>query len=70
MVRLTFHHGPPRGIRPILSPRAVDRRKSGVDGTDNDWDILSARELSDVEAKRYDEAVRRTRRRGGGDDAP
>ena len=33
-----------------------------ADGTDNDWDILSARELSDVEAKRYDEAVRRSRR--------
>ncbi|TCB96304.1 hypothetical protein E0H26_17025 [Micromonospora zingiberis] len=37
-----------------------------ADGADNDWDVLSARELSDVEAKRYDEAVRRsseTRRR-------
>lgn len=33
-----------------------------ADGTDHDWDVLSARELSDVEAKRYDEAVRRTRR--------
>ena len=33
-----------------------------ADGIDHDWDILSARELSDVEAKRYDEAVRRTRR--------
>ncbi|WP_233512762.1 hypothetical protein [Micromonospora deserti] len=33
-----------------------------ADGTDNDWDILSARELSDVEVKRYDEAVRRSRR--------
>ncbi|MEK8107471.1 hypothetical protein NKG94_24325 [Micromonospora sp. M12] len=33
-----------------------------ADGTDNDWDILSARELSDVESKRYDEAVRRSRR--------
>ena len=32
-----------------------------ADGTDNDWDILSARELSDVESKRYDEAVRRSR---------
>ncbi|AYF29002.1 hypothetical protein CSH63_16360 [Micromonospora tulbaghiae] len=41
-----------------------------ADGTDNDWDILSARELSDVEAKRYDEAVRNSRRRGGGHDAP
>ncbi|MEH0984742.1 hypothetical protein [Micromonospora sp. CPCC 205556] len=40
------------------------------DGTDNDWDILSARELSDVETKRYDEAVRRSRRRGGGHDGP
>ncbi|SBV27193.1 hypothetical protein GA0070620_2700 [Micromonospora krabiensis] len=33
-----------------------------ADGTDNDWDILSARELSDAESKRYDEAVRRFRR--------
>ncbi len=33
-----------------------------TDGTDNDWDILSARELTDAEAKRYDEAVRRERR--------
>ncbi|SCF37738.1 hypothetical protein GA0074696_5048 [Micromonospora purpureochromogenes] len=41
-----------------------------ADGTDNDWDILSARDLSDVEAKRYDEAVRRDRRRGGGHDEP
>ncbi len=29
-----------------------------ADHTDNDWDVLSARELSDIEAKRYDEAVR------------
>ncbi|WP_428961342.1 hypothetical protein [Micromonospora fluostatini] len=41
-----------------------------ADGTDNDWDILSARELSDSEAKRYEEAVRRASRRGGGDHAP
>lgn len=37
-----------------------------ADRADNDWDVLSARELSDVETKRYDEAVRRspeTRRR-------
>lgn len=37
-----------------------------ADGVDNDWDVLAARELSDVEAKRYDEAVRKspeTRRR-------
>ncbi|SCG35332.1 hypothetical protein GA0070613_0164 [Micromonospora inositola] len=33
-----------------------------ADGADHDWDVLSARELSDVEAKRYDEAVRRSRR--------
>ncbi|MBM7081736.1 hypothetical protein JQN84_04145 [Micromonospora sp. MMS20-R2-29] len=33
-----------------------------ADGTDHDWDVLSARDLSDVEAKRYDETVRRTRR--------
>jgi hypothetical protein len=25
---------------------------------DNDWDVLSARDLSDTEAKRYDQAVR------------
>ncbi|MEV0729149.1 MULTISPECIES: hypothetical protein [Polymorphospora] len=37
-----------------------------ADHTDNDWDILSARELSDSEAKRYDEAVGRWRTRGGG----
>ncbi|MDG4767015.1 hypothetical protein O7632_23375 [Solwaraspora sp. WMMD406] len=30
--------------------------------SDNDWDVLSARDLSDAEAKRYDEAVRRRRR--------
>ncbi len=30
-----------------------------ADHTDNDWDVLSARELGDAEAKRYDEAVRR-----------
>ncbi|MFI6819560.1 hypothetical protein ACIBJE_01230 [Micromonospora sp. NPDC050187] len=33
-----------------------------ADGLDNDWDILSARDLSDVEAKRYEDAVRRSRR--------
>ncbi|MEH1014936.1 hypothetical protein V6U90_17715 [Micromonospora sp. CPCC 206060] len=33
-----------------------------ADGVDNDWDILSARDLSDIEAKRYDEAVRGFRR--------
>ncbi|MFB9240033.1 hypothetical protein ACFFWC_31665 [Plantactinospora siamensis] len=31
-------------------------------GQDNDWDVLSARELSEVEAKRLDEALRRGRR--------
>jgi hypothetical protein len=30
-----------------------------VDQGDHDWDVLAARELSDVEAKRYDEAVQR-----------
>jgi hypothetical protein len=29
---------------------------------DNDWDILSARDLSDSESKRYDEAIRGWRR--------
>ncbi|MBO4206669.1 hypothetical protein GSF22_11735 [Micromonospora echinofusca] len=33
-----------------------------ADGVDTDWEILSARELSDIEAKRYDEAVRGFRR--------
>lgn len=33
-----------------------------ADRTDNDWDILSARELSDAESKRYDEALRGWRR--------
>ena len=32
---------------------------SEADHTDNDWDVLSARELSDIEAKRYDEAIQR-----------
>jgi hypothetical protein len=27
--------------------------------TDNDWDVLSARDLSDSEVKRYSEAIRR-----------
>ncbi|WP_245714974.1 hypothetical protein [Micromonospora inyonensis] len=35
---------------------------AAADGLDNDWDILSARDLSDVEAKRYEDAVRRSRR--------
>jgi hypothetical protein len=29
------------------------------DHGDNDWDVLSARELSDIEKKRYEEAVTR-----------
>jgi hypothetical protein len=33
-----------------------------ADHADNDWDVLSARELSDIEAKRYDEAVQSRRR--------
>jgi hypothetical protein len=32
------------------------------DHTDNDWDVLSARQLSDIEAKRYDEAIRKWQR--------
>ena len=36
-----------------------------ADRADNDWDILSARDLGHAEAKRYDEALRRWRRRGG-----
>nr|MDT0657011.1 hypothetical protein [Micromonospora sp. DSM 115978] len=28
------------------------------DGSDHDWDVLSARDLSEIEAKRYDQAVR------------
>jgi len=30
-----------------------------ANNTDNDWDVLSARDLSDSEVKRYSEAVRR-----------
>jgi hypothetical protein len=30
-----------------------------ADHTDNDWDVLSARDLSDSETKRYEEAIRR-----------
>jgi hypothetical protein len=33
-----------------------------ADRPGNDWDILSARELSDSESKRYDEALRAGRR--------
>jgi hypothetical protein len=33
-----------------------------ADRTDHDWDILSARDLSDSESKRYDEALRKWRR--------
>lgn len=33
-----------------------------ADRADNDWDILSARDLSDSESKRYDEAIRGWRR--------
>ncbi|MDG4829773.1 hypothetical protein O7627_10715 [Solwaraspora sp. WMMD1047] len=29
-----------------------------ADRADHDWDVLSARDLSDIEAKRYDQAVR------------
>lgn len=35
---------------------------SEADHADNDWDILSARDLSDSESKRYDEAIRGWRR--------
>jgi hypothetical protein len=30
-----------------------------ADHTDNDWDVLSARDLSETEIKRYTEAVQR-----------
>ncbi|MGI5215950.1 hypothetical protein [Plantactinospora sp. CA-290183] len=33
-----------------------------ADQVDNDWDVLSARDLTDIEAKRYDEAIRGWRR--------
>ncbi|WP_245730341.1 hypothetical protein [Micromonospora pallida] len=53
----------------VMVVYAAARRGRGLavllaeaDGLDNDWDILSARDLSDVEAKRYEEAVRRSRR--------
>ena len=32
------------------------------DHADNDWDVLSARELSDSEKKRYQEAIRKVER--------
>jgi hypothetical protein len=32
-----------------------------ADHTDNDWDVLSARDLTDIESKRYDEALHRWR---------
>jgi hypothetical protein len=28
-----------------------------ADHSDNDWDVLSARDLTDIESKRYDEAM-------------
>jgi hypothetical protein len=33
-----------------------------ADHTDNDWHVLSARDLSDGEQKRYEEAIRRVER--------
>jgi hypothetical protein len=33
-----------------------------ADHTDNDWDVLSARDLSDSEIKRYEEAIRKVER--------
>lgn len=30
-----------------------------ADHADNDWDVLSARDLTDIESKRYDEALQR-----------
>jgi hypothetical protein len=30
-----------------------------ADHTDNDWDVLSARDLTEIESKRYDEALAR-----------
>jgi hypothetical protein len=33
-----------------------------ADHTDNDWDVLSARDLTDIESKRYDEALAQRRR--------
>jgi uncharacterized DUF497 family protein len=33
-----------------------------MDHTDDDWSVLSARDLSDIEAKRYDEAVQKWQR--------
>lgn len=30
-----------------------------ADHTDNDWDVLSARDLTDIESKRYDETLAR-----------
>lgn len=33
-----------------------------ADRSDNDWDVLSARDLTDAESKRYDEATQGWRR--------
>ena len=33
-----------------------------ADHTDNDWDVLSARDLTDIESKKYDEALHQRRR--------
>ena len=33
-----------------------------ADHNDNDWDVLSARDLSDSEIKRYEEAIRKVER--------
>jgi len=33
-----------------------------ADRADNDWDVLSARDLSDIEAKRYEDTIKNQRR--------
>lgn len=63
-------HGPRRVIRhlgdDVMVVYAAARRGrrlaillAEADHGENDWDILSARDLSDSESKRYDEALRR-----------
>jgi hypothetical protein len=51
----------------VVYARASGGRRLAIllaeaDHGENDWDILSARDLSDSESKRYDEALQRWRR--------
>ena len=48
-------------VRVVYATTRLGRRLAillaEADHGDNDWDVLSARDLSDSEAKRYDQAV-------------